>query len=109
MSTRQRQSFLLTILALLLLFAAAAHANEPFMLKDINPGGSSSPLSLTNVNGTLFFAAYDATNGYELWKSDGTEAGTVMVKDILPGIASSSPYYLTNVNGTLFFAAYDDT
>ena len=44
-----------------------------------------SPTSLTNVNGTLFFTANDGTNGTELWKSDGTAAGTVLVKDINPG------------------------
>jgi ELWxxDGT repeat protein len=29
--------------------------------------------------------AEDPTNGRELWKSDGTDAGTVLVKDIRPG------------------------
>ena len=38
--------------------------------------------NLTNVNGTLFFTANDGTHGIELWKSDGTAAGTMMVKDI---------------------------
>ncbi len=65
------------------------------------------PQFLTNVNGTLFFRAYDAAHGLELWKSDGTEAGTVLVKDIVPGTDHSSPYELTDVNGTLFFLAYD--
>src|SRR5262249_36847394 len=64
---------------------------------------SSNPGSLTNVNGTLFFTAADGTNGDELWKSDGTAAGTVLVKDILPGTGSGSPSQLANVNGTLFF------
>jgi hypothetical protein len=50
----------------------------------------------------FIFTAYDGSiNGEELWKSDGTEAGTVMVKDINPG-ASSVPDQLTDVNGTLF-------
>ena len=40
------------------------------------------PRYLTNVGGTLFFSANDGTNGGELWKSDGTAAGTVLVKDI---------------------------
>src|SRR5262249_17991228 len=43
--------------------------------------------------------------GVELWKSDGTEAGTVMVKDINPGTASSSPAQLIAFNGALYFAA----
>ncbi|WP_445300538.1 ELWxxDGT repeat protein [Microcoleus sp. BROC3] len=33
----------------------------------------------------------DATNGNELWKSDGTAAGTVLVKDLNPGASSSGP------------------
>ncbi len=44
----------------------------------------------------------------ELWKTDGTAAGTVLVKDIEPGPTGSSPHDLTLVNGTLFFAAFDD-
>ena len=62
-----------------------------------------------NVNGTLFFTAFDSTNGYELWKSDGTSSGTLLVKDIRTGAYSSYPSYLTNVNGTLFFRANDGT
>ncbi len=38
---------------------------------------------LTDVGGTLFFVADDGRTG-ELWRSDGTEAGTEMVKDIDP-------------------------
>src|SRR5262249_8117031 len=52
---------------------------------------SSSPRSLINANGTLFFVADEGTHGRELWKSDGTAAGTVLVADINPGSASSNP------------------
>ncbi len=82
------------------------------MVKDINPGnGNSDPSGFTVVNGVLYFSASDGTtassHGTELWRTDGTEAGTVMVKDINPGKQSSNPTFLTDVNGTLFFAASD--
>ncbi|MEB3831470.1 ELWxxDGT repeat protein, partial [Phormidium sp. CCY1219] len=83
---------------------------EPILVKDINSGsGGSSPKNLTNINGTRYFTAYDGTNGTELWKSDGTEGGTVLVKDIRSGSVSSSLKNLTNINGTLYFRANDGT
>jgi ELWxxDGT repeat protein len=69
--------------------------------------GASNPAALTNVNGTLFFVAEDEIHGQELWKSDGTQAGTVLVKDIHAGSGSSNVSSLTNANGTLFFRAHD--
>ncbi len=91
---------------------AQADAAAPYMVKDIDAYTvGSQPAYLTDVGGTLFFTANDGTNGYELWKSDGTQAGTVLVKDIWPGSLPSSPWSsrsdLTNVNGTLFFVAAD--
>ncbi len=83
------------------------------MVKDINPdgngveGGENS--TIANVNGTLYFTANDGIHGKELWKSDGTEAGTVMVKDINPGSSGSYPERSTNLNGTLLFTANDGT
>jgi ELWxxDGT repeat protein len=75
--------------------------NSPFVVKSI------SPEFLTAVNGFLFFIAPDDTYGYELWRSDGTEKGTVMVKDIHPGPDSSLPSILTDVKGHLYFSADD--
>ncbi|NIR71236.1 MAG: T9SS type A sorting domain-containing protein [Phycisphaerae bacterium] len=97
---------------LLLVMIRPPMAAQPVMLvKDINPGLPSgivfgSP-NLTDVNGTLFFVANEQTNGRELWKSDGTVGGTVLVKDINPGSTGSIPLSLANVNGTLFFSADD--
>ncbi|NES70226.1 MAG: hypothetical protein F6K24_35925, partial [Okeania sp. SIO2D1] len=64
---------------------------------------------LTNIDGTLYFRAFDGTNGTELWKSDGTPDGTVLVKDILPGSSDSFPDNLTNIDGTLYFRADNGT
>jgi ELWxxDGT repeat protein len=63
------------------------------------------PDRMVNVNGALLFRGYSNANFYELWKSDGTDAGTVMVKDINPGTGEGNPNLLTNVNGTLYFTA----
>src|SRR5213078_4517616 len=93
-------------------------ADGTVLVADISPFGSY-PAGLTNVNGTLYFSADNSVDGRELWTSNGTEAGTTMVKDIYPGITSywgyyggyytfpnsSNPASLTNVNGTLFFTA----
>ena len=79
---------------------------------------SSNPENLTAVEGLLFFTANDGVNGTELWETDGTAAGTVLVKDIQTGSDfdsdsssyvpnSSNPQHLTTVDGTLFFAADD--
>jgi ELWxxDGT repeat protein len=84
-------------------------ANE---VKDIRPGPEgSNPANLAVAGGFLFFAADDGTSGYELWRSDGTPDGTVLLKDILPGpdtseIRTSS---LFEYNGELFFVANDGT
>ena len=78
------------------------------MVKDINPDSASSYLQrLTAVNGVLFFTVDDGVHGTELWKSDGTEAGTVIVKDIRPGASSGGVSDLQAVGNTLFFTADD--
>jgi ELWxxDGT repeat protein len=75
------------------------------LVKDICPGScSSSPDQLTDVDGTLFFFV-----GSQLWKSDGTEVGTVLVKETLAespcGSTVPAATELTDVAGTLFFWA----
>lgn len=82
----------------------------PQLVDDVNTDTfPSDAASLTDVNGTLFFTAVDPLAGRELWKSDGTAAGTVRVADIFPGPSWSNPRYLTSFHGTLLFIANDPT
>ncbi|MHC5916453.1 MAG: hypothetical protein ACYTXE_36960, partial [Nostoc sp.] len=75
---------------------------NPVVIDIVSGSGSSYPSNFTNVNGTLFFQAYNSANGYELWKLDST-GNPVLVKDIYSGSNSSSPSNLFNVNGTLYW------
>lgn len=62
------------------------------LLKDFGGAygtGLHSLSPLYELNGHIFFAANDGVNGLELWFSDGTAAGTVMVRDMNPGTADS--------------------
>ncbi|WP_188113360.1 hypothetical protein [Nocardioides humilatus] len=67
-----------------------------------NPAQTSSdPAQLTDVNGTLYFTAIKNFE-MELWKSDGTFAGTVKLPESL-GFGTSSPDQLTAVGDLLFY------
>ncbi|MAU00124.1 MAG: hypothetical protein CL608_23540 [Anaerolineaceae bacterium] len=103
-----QKSYLIIIFISLFLILPTGWARttslNPVLVKDINPSfQDSSPKFLVNVNGTLFFRADDGIHGHELWKSDGTEAGTVMLKEI--GTNSSYVSNLVNFNGTLLFTS----
>ncbi|QGJ71517.1 Hypothetical protein PBC10988_32240 [Planctomycetales bacterium 10988] len=74
------------------------------VLLNINPIGSSNPEDFTEVHDRIFFTAQHDTYGRELWATDGTSAGTQLVKDINL-LGHSNPDDLVNVNGTLFFTA----
>jgi ELWxxDGT repeat protein len=81
------------------------------MVKDIVSGAANgNPQHLTAIGNTLYFSAADNTHLTELWKSDGTSSGTVMVKDInSASLSSSYPQYLTAIGNTLYFQASDGT
>src|SRR5258705_13807542 len=78
---------------------------DPLLVRDIDDtfhySVSSNPTQVVAVGAVAFFVADDGISGRELWRSDGTDAGTMLVKDINPGLLSSNPNNLTNANGTL--------
>lgn len=55
----------------------------------------------------LFFTYSEAGTGNELWRSDGTAAGTKMAFELIPGEVSSDPgeLQLATPTGPLYFAA----
>lgn len=64
------------------------------------------PGSMVQLNGEVIFGAEDNSGaGRELWKTDGTVAGTVMIKDIYPGAAHSSASHMVRLNDKVLFAA----
>ncbi|MDA9176184.1 hypothetical protein N9O95_03760 [Alphaproteobacteria bacterium] len=66
---------------------------------------------MTEANGKLYFSADDGINGEELWVTDGTSSGTVMLEDINVGSGSSTPIYgldMAELNGKVYFGANDD-
>jgi ELWxxDGT repeat protein len=82
-----------------------------YVLKDIHPGTDISPIGKLIAApelGYVFFTPDDGGTvvGVELWRSDGTTVGTVVVKDIFPGARSGiSSSCLAWVNGRLWFSA----
>lgn len=101
----------LILLSAFSLFTAWSYA-QTFTGIDIWPGsGSSNPYGMTTLNGKVYFGATGdtTTHGSEIWMSDGTQSGTVLLKDINPGKNGSYPASFTKVGNQLFFVANDGT
>ncbi len=80
------------------------------MLADIRPGADSALPWLQPYPGAwgtpvlagsrVYLGANDGVHGHELWATDGSPAGTVMVSDLVSGAGDSNP--------SAFFAFGDD-
>ncbi len=85
------------------------------MVLDLSPGpGGSSPMHLyappvdSPLSGLVFFSAEALpTVGREVYVSDGTPWGTMLVLDVCHGRGSSDPAWFTEYKGRVFFAADD--
>src|SRR6185295_3047231 len=99
------------------LFGGAVQAQPAFLVRDLNTtrseginseyGSSFSRDAFVAIGRTVFFPASDGINGFELWRSDGTAAGTRLVADICPGSCTSFPRGFAVVGARVFFVADD--
>ena len=81
-------------------------AQEINLLLDIAPGTTNSaPNNMFLYQGEVYFGADRDAEGRELWKSDGTATGTVLVKDLRPGPDNSTPSFFFTLKDTLYFSA----
>lgn len=100
------------LLALLgLLAAIPARGLEPYLVKDINlvpAPDSSNPGSFATFKGAAFFSADDGVSGFELWRSDGTEAGTRLVAETCEPDCSGNPRPFAVAPDLFFFLGNGD-
>ncbi|WP_221393473.1 DNRLRE domain-containing protein [Dyadobacter sp. NIV53] len=94
-------------------FTVAADGGYPLFVSDLTADGTkqisrpvktgSDPSQLTNADGRVYFIADQGTaGGQELWKTDGTTAGTTLIKDLLPTSTYGSIQLAATVNKTLY-------
>ena len=81
------------------------------LLKDLYPGTAATRTSgaseFTPLGAGLVFRACDSEHGCELWKSDGTALGTVLVADLWKGEGSGNPTGFLPSGPRVFFRAGD--
>ncbi len=70
--------------------------------------GSSYPSSIIGFQGRAYFSAFTSSTGVELWTSDGTAAGTRILKEQL-GAEHLYPTGLTVFGDAFYFAGNDYT
>ena len=91
-----------------------ASGDDITRVKDIYPSfGSSSPSNFMRCGGYVYFAAADGSSGRELWRTDGTGAGTTLVKDLVAGSGNGfstdeASFSLGVMGGNLYFKSQDN-
>lgn len=91
------------------LVVPALQAQPAFLVKDIWSPSISARWDFprfAEMGGIVYFTAQDGIHGTELWRSDGTAAGTWLVKDVCAGICSGVNW-MDAAGGALYFGAND--
>ncbi len=96
--------------------SAALGASDPHLVRDVNPRAEAVSSGLDHfaplAGSRAAFSADDGFAGRELWGSDGTAAGTVLLADTCPGECSGvpAPYALFGAPGaeSAVYAAFGD-
>jgi ELWxxDGT repeat protein len=99
-----------TLLFIITIFKFATAQTIDATLVELNFHEDSDPQNLTPFKSGFCFTATDGyfkKFGRELWYSNGTQKGTLMIKDILAGQNSSNPTSFVTINNLLYFTAYD--
>ncbi|MGG9971831.1 hypothetical protein ACQ33O_08580 [Ferruginibacter sp. SUN002] len=92
-----------TTVGTLLVLEFAAHG---FTTSGLDAGTDVENDRNYSVTGNLmYFTGYDATNGAEPWITNGTAAGTHIIKDIKTGASPSYADGYIQMNGNVYFRA----
>jgi ELWxxDGT repeat protein len=100
---------LLSVCLLVASVASAAPRRIPINDASLVVGQSSNPQQFVTVGSQVFFTAGDGTHGSELWRTDGTAAGTRLVKDVNPGTEGSEATLAGAMGNVLVFTATTGT
>ena len=74
-----------------------------YLVKDIDPNGSSRISNVTFIEDKIYFSASNGQDGIEPWVSDGTAAGTFQLADITPGVTYSQSFQFVGGLSSVFF------
>src|SRR5437773_11916668 len=107
--TRRTASYAAGVAAAAALLAAATARADffgPYLVKDIDPTNANSNVNnlssvATSIGDIFYFRFSDGSSGsghgVELWRTDGTDSGTWLVKDIRTGTPNGFPQSLVSI------------
>jgi ELWxxDGT repeat protein len=94
-----------------LVLGGAPVAAAPYLVKDLNTGPAETVATylydVAAAGPVLYFPGSDPAHGAELWRTDGTAAGTYRVTDVCAGRCDSSPDFLRAIGTSVYFQADD--